>query len=456
MSFVPHTPEDRAEMLAALGLSSIDELFDTIPESLRVGSLDSTRVPGPLSEIEIVQYMSELASRNEAARMICFAGGGVYDEYIPAAVSELASRPEFKTSYTPYQPEVSQGVLQALFEYQSLICRLTGMEVANASVYDGGSAVVEAANMAAAITGRQHFIVSKGVNPRFRYVLETFARGSGHSLHLAPLQEGMTDPTQLGESLAERRDGSKSEEVAAVIIQHPNYLGVLEEVDLVVEAAHDLGALCVVVTDPIANGVLRRPGDYGVDIVVAEGQSLGNPMFYGGPYLGIVASKEQYLRHLPGRISGMTVDADGRQSFALALQGREQHIRREKASSNICTNQTLNAIAAAIHLCWLGPVGLSKTATRACVLAHELARGLSALDGFAIATERPFLREFPLQLPLGAPQFLDEMAKEGILAGIPLGDDYPEYENTVLIGVSSARTIEEVEKFIRAANRVGK
>lgn len=440
-------------MLAALDLASIEDLFDVIPADLKIDRLDSSAVPGPLSEPEIVRYMSELAGRNDAAGLVCFAGGGAYDEYVPAAVSELASRPEFRTSYTPYQAEVSQGVLQALFEYQSLVCRLTGMEVANASVYDGGSAIVEAANMAAAVTGRNRFVVSRGVNPRFRRVLETFAAGSGHSLYSAPIEDcamNLAGPTSTA-GFAEA-----AEEVAAVVLQHPNYLGVLEDVAASVRIAHDRGALAVVVTDPIANGLLKRPGEYGVDIVVAEGQPLGNPLFFGGPYLGIVASREEFLRHLPGRISGMTVDADGRRSFALALQGREQHIRRAKASSNICTNQTLNAIAACIQLCWLGPQGLAESARRACLLAHRLAEGLCALDGFELATGRTFFREFPLRVPCEVSRFLNAMAEEGILAGIPLEQDYPELENAVLIGVSAGRTIDEVEGFIRAATGVGR
>ncbi len=440
-------------MLAALGYSSVEELFEVIPEQLRISGLDPNEIPGPLSEPEILRYMAGLAEKNDGARLVCFAGGGAYDEFVPAAVAELASRPEFKTSYTPYQPEVSQGVLQALFEYQSLICRLTGMEVANASVYDGGSALVEATNMAASITGRRRFIVSDGVNPRFRAVLRTFAQGTEHRIETASLDDGATDLQAVASR--ENSDGTE-DSFAALIIQHPNYLGVLEDLDSAVSFAHQRGALAIVVTDPLANGVLKRPGDYDADIVVAEGQSLGNPLSFGGPYLGILASKEEFLRALPGRISGMTVDADGRQSFALALQGREQHIRRARASSNICTNQTLNAIAAAIQLCWLGPQGLARSARQATQLAHRLADGLTAIPGFELAVGKPFFREFPLRLPVPVSRFLDHMASEGFLGGIPLQYDYPGLENVVLIGVSSARTIEEVEKFTRAANGVGK
>ena len=452
MSFVPHTSQDRKEMLATLGLSSSDEVFQGIPPKLQAPALDSSKVPGPLSEPEIVRYMRSLADRNTRGRLVCFAGGGVYDEFIPAAVAELAGRPEFKTSYTPYQAEVSQGVLQALFEYQSLVARLTGMDVANASVYDGGSAVVEAANMAVAITGKPELVVSRGVNPRYREMLATFASGSGHSVYEADLDQCATKI--FGDKSVSEMAGQTGP--AAVIIQHPNYLGVIEDLELLVDIAHSAGALAIVVSDPVANGVLRRPGEYGADIVVAEGQPLGNPLMFGGPYLGILACKEAYVRYLPGRIAGMTKDADGRTSFALALQGREQHIRRSKASSNICTNQTLNAITACIYLCWLGPEGLARSARIACLLAHKLASSLAQIDGFEIATDLPYFREFPLRIPVDTPTFLEGMAREGILAGIPLESHYPELGNTILIAATSARTIDEVERFVRAATGVGK
>jgi glycine dehydrogenase subunit 1 len=472
--YVPHTDEDRSVILARLGVEKIEDLFSHIPPELRSDGLDPESIPGPMSEQEVAEMLEKLALKNEGSRLVCFAGGGAYDEYVPAAVAEIASRPEFKTAYTPYQPEVSQGVLQALFEYQSMVCRLTGMEVANASVYDGASAVVEAANMAIAITGRRTIAVSGALNPRYSGVLETFARGRGLDIRYIPVRDCATEvggassralPSTAAsqQTQSSRSESSQLDEgVAAVIFQQPNYFGVLEDAPGLVEEAHSEGALAVAVCDPISLGLLKRPGDYGADIAVAEGQPLGNPLNFGGPYLGIMATKDEFLRFLPGRISGMTVDADGRTSFALALQGREQHIRREKASSNICTNQTLVAIAAAAYLAWVGPQGLRQLAENSVRKAHYLASRLAEIDGFALATKRPFFREFPLFVPDGdVAGFITSMAKNGILAGIPVaipGDDPedPSKSKAVLIAVASRRRIEEVEAYIRAASRVGK
>lgn len=458
--YVPHTDADRRHMLQTLGLESLDDLFEPIPQELRSQGLAPEEVPGPASEPEVLSALEELAEANSAARLVCFAGGGAYDEYIPAAVAELANRPEFKTSYTPYQPEVSQGVLQALFEYQSMVCRLFGMDVANASVYDGASAVVEAANMAVRITGKDAIAVSKGVNPRYRAVLKTFASGRRHRIVEIGLDSFRTVPDIEGVESDESVRGG----LAAVVFQHPNYFGILEPVDELVRSAHESGALAVAVVDPISCGLLKRPGDYGADIAVAEGQPLGNRLNFGGPYLGVLATREQYLRDLPGRIAGMTVDADGKRCFALALQGREQHIRREKAASNICTNQTLNAIAAAVYMAWLGPKGLRKVAEDCCRKAHYLAAQLASTPGFRLLTEAPFFREFPISVPGGAESFLRAMAEEGFLAGVPLADPVDpdgrsgveKLSNAVLIAVASRRTMRDVDAFIRAAKRVGK
>lgn len=494
--YLPHTDADRRQMLETLGLESLDDLFEPIPPALRSRGLAREDVPGPASEPEVLSILRDLADANTAARLVCFAGGGAYDEYVPASVAEIANRPEFKTSYTPYQPEVSQGVLQALFEYQSMVCRLFGMDVANASVYDGASAVVEAANMAVRITGKEAIAVSKGLNPRYRAVLKTVASGRGHRIVEIGLDSFRTIPDI---ERVESDEGIKAG-LAGVIFQHPNYFGILERVDELVRSAHESGALAVAVVDPISCGLLKRPGDYGADIVVAEGQPLGNRLNFGGPYLGVLATREQYLRDLPGRIAGMTVDADGKRCFALALQGREQHIRREKAASNICTNQTLNAIAAAAYMAWLGPRGLRKVAEDCCRKAHYLATQLAAIPGFRLLTDASFFREFPISVPLGAQEFLRQMAGEGFLAGVPLDDAVEPYgngsgdrkwlgysnelgakdgrghragnraaeargageggeeklSNAVLIAVASRRTMRDVEAFIRAAQRVGK
>lgn len=440
VGYVPHTTDDVETMLEAVGLEKAADLFSVIPDQLQIGSLPAA-VPDALSEPELLREMSAIASRN-MGQLICFAGGGAYDSFVPAAVEALASQGEFATAYTPYQPEVSQGVLQALFEYQSLICRLTGMEVANASLYDGASSAVEAANLAAAVTGRTRFVVSEGVAPNTRAVLATFGKGSEYAFEVASLDDGLT------------RWPAIRDDVAALVVQHPSYIGSIEDVAAAAELAHANEALCIVVTDPLANGILKRPGDLGADVVVGEGQQLGNALSFGGPYLGLFATRMKYLRAVPGRISGETVDLDGRRSYALALQGREQHIRREKASSNICTNQTLMAVAATVALSWLGPTGISRAAELATVNAHDLAEKLASIDGCDLATTAPFFREFVLKVPKPANEVLAGLAEFGFLGGIDLSGHYPEYGDAILVAVTERRTKQEIDSFVEAVQRV--
>ncbi|RIK07415.1 MAG: aminomethyl-transferring glycine dehydrogenase subunit GcvPA [Acidobacteria bacterium] len=441
MSFIPHTDADVGVMLDTVGLDSTINLFDSIPDEIRLDFPPSSGVPQALSEPELIASMKALAGRNRG-ELVCFAGGGAYDAFVPAAVSSIAAKPEFATAYTPYQAEVSQGVLQALFEYQTLICRLTGMEVANASLYDGATALVEGVALAAAVTGKSKIVVGAGLNPRFRQVLETVASGHSWDITSVPLEGGVSAWPSI--------DG----DVAAVVVQHPNYLGCLEDVGLVTARASEAGALSVVVTDPISNGILKTPGALGADVVVGEGQQLGGALNFGGPYLGIFATKDAYLRQVPGRIVGETVDADGKRAYALALQAREQHIRREKASSNICTNQTLMAIAATAALAWLGPQGLRRAAESSSLLAHYLADRLCEIPGCSLATTAPFFREFALKLPLPAADVIERLADEGFLAGVDLTGDYPDFGDAMLVAVTENRTRQQADQYVEAMNKV--
>jgi glycine dehydrogenase subunit 1 len=437
--FVPHTDAEIASMLADLGLSSVEELFSTIPAALRLaGGLDLA--PG-LSEFDALSRMQALADANRPAGrdLICFAGAGAYDHDVPAAVRRLAFRSEFVTSYTPYQPEVAQGVLQALFEYQTVVCRLTGMDVANASLYDGASALVEAINLAVAARGRPAVWLSRGVHPNWRQVAGTHARGTGHELVDVPLAEGVTAWP----------DGDDGDAPAAVVVQQPNYLGCLEDLGAAAEAARRLRALLVVAVDPVAAALLRPPSDHGADVVVGEGQPFGTPLSFGGPYLGLFACRREHVRRLPGRLVGETVDADGRRAYVTTLRTREQDIRREKASSNVCTNETLIAVACLVQLGWLGTGGLRELALR-CARGTRYARqALLAIDGVEPATAAtPVVREFAVRTPVPPDVVVERMAEEGYLAGVPAG---PEYDGEpLLVAVTEKRTRDEIDGFVAA------
>src|SRR5438067_1101457 len=381
--YVPHTDAEVEAMLAFLGLSSVDELFAAVPAALRLaGGLDMA--PG-LSEPGTLAAIVALAARNRRAGpdLGCFAGGGAYDHEVPSTVRRVAFRSEFVTAYTPYQPEVAQGVLQALFEYQTLLCRLTGMDIANASLYDGASACVEAVNLATAATGRQTVLLSSGVNPQWRQVLRTYASGTGHRFVDCELVDGRT-----------RWAGA--DEPAALLVQYPNYLGCIEDLGAARRLADSAGALLLVAFDPVAAGLLRSPGDFGADVVVGEGQPFGTPLSFGGPYLGLFACKRDRVRRLPGRLVGETVDADGRRAYVTTLRTREQDIRREKASSNVCTNQTLIAVCCAIQLGWLGTTGLRELALRCARATRYTRESLTALDGVEPMHHAPLLAEFAI------------------------------------------------------------
>jgi glycine dehydrogenase subunit 1 len=446
MAYIANTPDDVRVMLGAIGLDSLDQLFDMIPEDYRLkGPL---RIPPALTELELTGRIQQLIGRNAGAdQRVCFLGGGSYDHFIPAVVDNLAARGEFYTSYTPYQPEASQGTLHATFEYQTLIAELTGMDVSNASLYDGGSATAEAMLMALTITRRYgRVVVADSVHPEYRQVLATY---------LAQMEpELITVAAQAGASMAQTLAAELDERTAAVIVQYPNFLGQLDDVEAIVAAAHRAGALAIVIVDPISLGLLRRPGDYGADIVVAEGQSLGNPMAFGGPYLGIMACREAYVRKMPGRIVGQTTDRRGKRCWVLTLQTREQHIRREKATSNICTNQGLLALRASIYLAAMGPKGLRQAAELSARKAHYAAERLSDVPGLSQAFGGPFFKEFVVRAEGDVSWILAEVGRLGYHGGIALGRWYPALSDCILIALTEKRTKDEIDGLAAAYNEV--
>jgi glycine dehydrogenase subunit 1 len=444
--YSPHTEAEIASMLGFLGLSSLDELFDVVPDALRLaGGLD---LPDGLPEPDVFAYLDDLAGINRPAgrNLVCFAGGGAYDHEVPPVTRALASRSEFVTSYTPYQPEVAQGVLQAVFEFQTLIARLTGMEVANASLYDGAAATVEAVNLGVAASGRNVVWVSRGLNPTWREVLATFGAGTGHRLVDVPLEEGTTNWAAA--------DATGDDHPGVVVVAYPNYLGCLEDLARAREICDRTGALLVVAFDPIAAGVLQSPAHWGADVVVGEGQALGMPLSYGGPNLGLFACGLSQVRRLPGRLVGETVDAEGRLAYVSTLRAREQDIRREKATSNVCTNQTLMAVTAAIQLGWLGTSGIAEVALRSARGARYCRTKMLELPGIEPLVTAPVLREFALRLPVPAPVVLERLVDEGFLAGIALDPDYASgADNGLLVAVTERRTRVEIDAFVDAMSK---
>lgn len=439
MSYLFNTPDDQKAMLAAIGCGSIDELFaQLVPDDSRLRrELD---LPRALTEQELTEHMTALAGANVAAtQKPCFLGGGAYDHFIPAAVDALAGRGEFFTSYTPYQPEVSQGNLAVTFEYQSFVTRLTGMDVANASLYDGGTACVEAVLMCLHATGREgRVVMAASVHPEYRQVCETYLRDINCEL--------VTVGTPDGVVTAEDVAAACNDQTACVFVQHPNFFGCLEDVEAIGKAAHAVGAMFAVSVDPISLGLLKRPNDYGADIVTAEGQSLGNPLQYGGPYLGMIACREAFVRRMPGRICGETVDRRGKRCWVLTLQTREQHIRREKATSNICTNQLLFALRATIYLSLLGPQGLRETA-ELCARKAAYARGkLTAGGRLSQRFTAPTFKEFVVRDASGQVEsLLADTERDGYFAGIALGHWYPELADSFLVAVTERRTKSQID-----------
>ena len=442
MSYVLNTGPDQKAMLDKIGAASLEELFSFIPAGVRLNR--TLQVPPALCEMDLQQHMTRLARSNQSADdAICFLGGGSYDHFIPAVVDAIAGRSEFYTAYTPYQAEASQGSLQAFFEYQTLICQLTGMDVANASLYDGGSAVAESVLMALSIhPKRTKVLVAESVHPEYRQTLTTYQANLSTRPVILPTPEGFLGPETLKKTM--------DEETLCVVVQHPNFFGCLEEVEALAEICHSRGGLFIVSFDPISLGILKGPGQYGADIAVAEGQCLGNPMAYGGPYLGIMACREEFVRKMPGRLVGQTTDRNGKRCWVLTLQTREQHIRREKATSNICTNQGLFALRAAAYLAALGPQGLKETASLCVRKAHYLAEQLQKVRGLALRFNRPFFKEFTLHVPGKVPELLRQLLQRGYHAGLHLGRWYPPFGNCLSLAVTEKRTGQEIDGLVSA------
>lgn len=460
MSYLPHTDKDLQEMMQKVGISSTEELFQAIPASVRVkGAL---KLPDALAEMDLVSRMQDLSRQNKNLEdnYTCFLGAGAYDHFIPSVVNHVTGRSEFYTAYTPYQAELSQGILQAMFEYQSLICEITGMDVSNASLYDGATAVVEAANVAKIVTRRNKVIVSKVLHPEYRMVLETYAEANGLNITEVDYIDGSTDIEQVKKLT--------DEQTACLIIQNPNFFGHIEELVQFSEIAHSQGCLFIVVVYPISLGLLKLPGDCGADIVVGEGQSLGLPLSFGGPYLGIFACRQNLVRLLPGRVVGLTKDSSNRPGYVLTLQTREQHIRREKATSNICSNETLCALAAAVYLSALGKEGFRQVATICLAKAHYLADKISKIEGFNLKFKKPFFNEFVVTVEdltrgkklnrakkSNLPGTINKkLLKENILGGFPLGRFYPELENSLLFCVTEKRTRTEMDKLVKVLSSI--
>jgi glycine dehydrogenase subunit 1 len=432
------TDSDREAMLAEIGAASVDELFAEIPAEVRLDrDLD---LPAGMGESEVYDHLRALAARNaDAESETCFIGAGYYDHYVPALVDAIISRSEFLTPYTPYQPEISQGGLQAMFEFQTAISELTGLPVANASLYEGPSSVASAGYLALGATrDRKKFVVSRGVHPHSRETLRSYAVGFGAEVVEVDLEDGVTTPGAIAEAVGE--------DTAAVFVQSPNFLGAVEDLEALSAPAKESGALAIAAVDPIAMSVLRPPGECGFDVALGEGQALGNRLDYGGPSFGFFAATEEHTRRMPGRIAGETEDVDGRRGFVLALQTREQHIRREKATHNICTSQALNALAGVIYLSWLGRQGfreLGELLVRRTAYARER---LAAIDGVELLHEAPVVREFAIRVDAPVEDVLDACAAEGIGAGYALAREYPEYSDGLLVALTERRSKGDIDR----------
>jgi glycine cleavage system P protein (glycine dehydrogenase) subunit 1 len=431
------TERDRAEMLAQIGAGTIDELFEDIPAGVRLDRpLD---LPDGAPESEVYERMAAFAARNANAESeITFLGAGMYDHYVPAIVDSIIQRSEFLTPYTPYQPEISQGTLQAMFEFQTAMSELTGLPVASAGLYEMPSSVAAAGYLAKGATGRSRFLVSRGLHPHARETLTTYAAGFGAEVVEVPLTDGVTDLAAL--------EAAVDDGVAAVFLQQPNFLGAIEDLEALAPVAKRTGSLLVTTVDAPTLGILRPPGDFGVDVALGEGQPLGNRLDYGGPSFGFFTAREEHIRRMPGRIAGETTDVDGRRGFVLTLQTREQHIRREKATSNICTSQQLNALAGVIYLSWLGKCGiveLGELMARRTAYARER---LAGVEGVSLLHEQPVVREFAVRLDAPVKAALRRCAAQGVNAGFALGDEYPEFEDGLLVAITERRSRADIDQ----------
>lgn len=442
MPFISNTPEQQKQMLAEIGLS-MDKLFGDIPEELMSKEMN---LPEAMSEQQVKNHLIDLNSKN-SIDLTCFLGGGFYDHFIPAAVNALISRSEFYTAYTPYQPELSQGTLQAIYEFQSAICRLTDMEVSNASLYDGGTAIYEAIMMALRITRRNKVIIDDSVNPIYRVMAETYTRNLKIELQQTKNKEGLANREKILEKLDEK--------TGAVILQNPNFFGCIDDFTDIAQAAHEKGALLIVSSYPISLGILKTPGEMGADIVTGEGQSLGMPLSFGGPYLGFMASRKKIVRKMPGRIVGQTKDINGKRAFVLTLQPREQHIRRAKATSNICSNEALCALSAVVYLSLLGKQGLKKTAQTCADKASYAYQRLTDITNVEPHFKTNwFFNEFVLDLPCEAADVIAKLIEKGFAAGFPLSRYYENMENSMLICVTEQRTKQQIGMLAEALESV--
>ena len=440
MRYIPNSPEERAEMLAVVGLSSASELFRSIPQDVQLDR--GLNITDPLAESEVIAAMDAMAAKNTGATKTSFLGGGVYSHYSPTIVDHLIQRSEFFTSYTPYQPEISQGTLQYIFEFQTLICQLTGMEVANASMYDGSTAMAEAYLMARRVTRRDKIVIAKSVHAEYRAVAATYA------------QHGDTEIVEIGYDDSGRVTGLEAidDKTAALVVQSPNFFGCIEDLKSLADKAHAAGALfVVVVTEAISLGLLKPPGFCGADIVVGEGQSFGIPMSFGGPHVGLFATQEKYVRQMPGRLCGVAYDKNGNRGFVLTLSTREQHIRREKATSNICTNQGLIALAATIYMEALGKKGLQEVAVQNAQKAGYAAKAISAVDGFSLPFSAPVFNEFVVRGPHPAAEILEKLRTENrILGGLALSRYYDGHENDFLVTVTELNSKQQIDDLVSA------
>jgi glycine dehydrogenase subunit 1 len=437
VTYAALTDADREAMLETVGVSSVEELFRDIPTGVRLDrALD---LGDPLTEQEIVERLEDLAARNvHAGEEVSFVGAGVYDHYVPAVVDTILQRGEFLTAYTPYQPEMSQGVLQAIFEYQTVICELTAMDVSNASGYDGTTVAADACYVAKHATGRSKIVLAETVNPQVRQVVRTYAPGFGMEVVDVPHRDGVTDPEELR---------AAAEDAACVIFQQPNFFGCLEPAPELAAVANDADSLAVAHVDPISLGVLEAPGNYGCAIAIGEGQGAGNPLSFGGPHFGFIAAREEFTRRMPGRIVGETTDVAGRRGYVLTLQTREQHIRREKATSNITTNQTLLALGGLINLCWLGPEGLRELGETCMALAEH---AKERLEFPSVFPEQTTFKEFAIRVGRPAQQAIQHARTRGVNPGYPVGRDYPGLDDAILVAVTEQRSLDDIELLAEA------
>ncbi len=436
MPYIPHTPEELQEMLGVIGVNSLDDLFADIKPDMRPKSFN---LPEGKSEAELTAYFEKMAGKNKTD-FISFLGAGYYDHYIPKAVDALSSRGEFLTSYTPYQPEVSQGTLQSIFEYQTAVCRLLDMDCTNASLFDVGHALFEAGMMAARQTKRSTWVVDEAINPIWRKMLATYSAKQEMNIVTVPHIDGKSDKNGLMKAI--------DDTCAAVLVQNPNFFGAIDDFTELFSKAKEHKALGIISVYPVMQSVLKTPGEMGADIAVAEGQSLGMPLAFGGPYLGIIACKKDYIRQMPGRIVGKTKDLNGKEGFVLTLQAREQHIRRAKATSNICSNQGLCALRSIIHMALLGPEGLKRTAETSMCRARSLADKLTKLPQVSLLNNAPFGNEFAVKLPKNAEEIAEKMAEKGYLCGFPAGQYYQGMDNVLLVSCTEKNTEEQINSFV--------